>query len=43
VLATDDVMQFVDIDLPALIQLLYKSFEHNKFLDFFSVGPSNSK
>lgn len=41
VLAAEDVMQFADIELPELIKLLYSSFEHNKFLDFFSVSPSN--
>jgi hypothetical protein len=41
ILAADDVVQFTDIELPELVQLLYQTFDHNKFLDFFSASPSN--
>lgn len=41
ILASDDVMQFGDIELPEFVQLLYESFDHNRFLDFLSESPSN--
>jgi hypothetical protein len=42
VLATEGVMQFDDIELPQIVQMLYATFEFNKLLDFFSESPSTS-
>jgi hypothetical protein len=41
-MAADNVPQFSDVGLPEMCRLLYESFEHNKLLDFFSTGPSDS-
>jgi hypothetical protein len=41
IVASEDALQFDDIDLPELTKLLYAVFEHNKLLDFFSVSPSS--
>lgn len=42
VLAAEGTMQFDDIQLPDLARILYTVFDHNRLLDFFSAGPSNS-
>lgn len=35
-------MQFKDLDLAAMVALLYRVVEHNGLLDFFSEGPPSS-
>jgi hypothetical protein len=41
ILAAPGTMQFADIGLAEATRLLYASFEHNRFLDFFSESPSD--
>jgi hypothetical protein len=40
ILAVPGMFQFADIGLDEISKLLHETFEHNKLLDFFSVGPS---
>ncbi len=35
-------VQFKDVDLAGMIALMYRVFEHNGLLDFFSEGPFGS-
>jgi hypothetical protein len=42
VLASSGQMQFADMDVPTINKLIYAVFEHNRLLDFFSEGLSDS-
>jgi len=43
VLAPGGGMMFQDMELPQIVQILYEVFDHNRIVDFFSGGPSDSQ